>query len=321
MLDFWVNILEKLQNRKAVVLLYVVASEGSSPGRAGFRMMIAEDGDMRGSIGGGIMEHKLIEFAAGAMQQGRFEPFLKEQIHQSDIPKNRSGMICSGRQTIAFYYLDALEKLIMEKIVTSLKDNQSIALVLNQNNLNVFNLKEFSEMTFERPSSSEWVFRQKIGFKDSIYIVGAGHVSLALSEVMNRLGFFVEVIDDRAELNTFVNNRYAHKKTCIPFDTLGDYIPENHSTYIAVMTFGYRSDEVCVKQLIGGDYAYLGVMGSHEKMRQMLASLVDQGYAASQLDQLHTPIGLKIKSKTPMEIAVSVAAEIILVKNKGISPS
>ena len=318
MIDFWVNILEKLRNHNDVVLLYVLESEGSSPGRAGFRMMVASDGDMHGSIGGGIMEHKLVEQARQLINSGDFTPFTKQQIHQSDIRTDKSGMICSGQQTIAFYLLTAKDQGIFEDAIKALSDNQTIALVLSSDGLQFkYDASNFIPgLTW--PAIGRWRYQEILGFKNSIYIIGGGYVGLALSEVMNRLGFYVTVIDDRTNLNTVKMNHFAHNKAILDYSTLSNHVTDSQHTYVAIMTFGYRSDEICIKQLIHKKLAYLGVMGSRKKMNELLTSLLDQGYAQDALNKLQTPIGLPIHSKTPMEIAVSVAAEIISIKNKAL---
>ena len=315
MMDYWVNILEKLRIGKNVAVLYVLNSKGSSPGRQGFRMMATTDGYIQGSIGGGIMEHKLVEYTITRLKAGLFSPFLKHQIHQSDIPKDRSGMICSGEQTVAFYCLTSTHIDVVQKIIETLRQNSHITIKLTEQAFGILDQDAPILHAFQSSPSGQWKYTERLGFKEGISIIGAGHVSLALSEVMYRLGFFVEVIDDRAELNTFSKNTFAHKKTCIPFSQLGDYLKDKRDSFVAIMTFGYRSDEECIKQLLGHTFKYIGVMGSKEKMKQLLGELKDQGYSESEINRINTPIGLSIHSKTPMEIAVSIAAEIISIKN------
>ena len=103
--DFWKQLIREIETGGSIVLLYVVESQGSSPGRQGFKMFVSQR-TMVGTIGGGFMEHKLVELARNKLQDGKFESFLKRQVHQSDSKQDKSGMICSGEQTIAFVYLD-----------------------------------------------------------------------------------------------------------------------------------------------------------------------------------------------------------------------
>src|SRR5688572_17084972 len=92
----WTFIAENLAAGKPVAMLAVLHSEGSSPGRTGFKMAVDPDGQMQGSIGGGIMEHKLVETARNLLQKSETKPIFKRQIHSKKAPQNQSGMICSG---------------------------------------------------------------------------------------------------------------------------------------------------------------------------------------------------------------------------------
>ena len=96
----WKLIAQSLQQNLAVMLLYVLESNGSSPGRQGFFMAVNAAGEMEGSIGGGIMEHKFVELAKEKLKAGNQEPDFKKKIHDKSVAAEQSGMICSGDQTI-----------------------------------------------------------------------------------------------------------------------------------------------------------------------------------------------------------------------------
>ena len=81
------------------------------------------------------------------------------------------------------------------------------------------------------------------------------------------------------------------------------------------MTFGYRTDDIALKALLNKEFKYIGVLGSKNKMEKLFDDYRSEGISESVLKRIHTPIGLDIKSQTPEEIAVSIAAEIIKVKN------
>ena len=82
------------------------------------------------------------------------------------------------------------------------------------------------------------------------------------------------------------------------------------------MTFGYRTDDLAVRSLLGRTFAYIGIMGSRKKILQMFQACRQEGIPEIIINGLHAPIGLDIKSHTPAEIAVSIAAEIIKMKNR-----
>jgi xanthine dehydrogenase accessory factor len=141
--------------------------------------------------------------------------------------------------------------------------------------------------------------------------VGGGHVSLALSQVVSNLEFEISVLDDRAELPTLATNHFAHYKHQIDYEMLS--IAPGPHRYVVVMTVGYRTDLVALRRLLGHDYRYLGVMGSAAKVAELRRVLAEEGF---DLSRLHGPIGVPISSRLPEEIAVSVAAELIGVRNE-----
>src|SRR4051794_39571341 len=101
--DVWQFIAERLARGEAVILLTVADSQGSSPGRAGYKMAVAADGELMGSIGGGIMEVNLVELA----RNGKLNEYKAlRQVHRRNS-ENASGMICSGEQTVILKHLDA----------------------------------------------------------------------------------------------------------------------------------------------------------------------------------------------------------------------
>ena len=96
-MQFWNKIGQLIKDGQQAMLLCVLANEGSSPGKQGFKMAVFDSSIMLGSIGGGMMEQKLIELAKIHLQSNdTFSPFLKRQIHNKDIEKDQSGMICQS---------------------------------------------------------------------------------------------------------------------------------------------------------------------------------------------------------------------------------
>jgi xanthine dehydrogenase accessory factor len=169
---------------------------------------------------------------------------------------------------------------------------------------------------FEGVSEAEFRYEERLGHKNDLYIVGGGHCALALSDLMSKMDFYIRLFDDRPELNTLDKNSFAHEKRVIDsYETIDEFVPSSPDAYVVVMTLGYKFDEIVIRQLIHKDFKYFGVLGSKAKMATLLRNLKAEGFPADRLDRIHTPIGLPINSHTPEEIAVSIAAEIISVKN------
>ncbi len=318
-MNVWNFIENKIQNKVAVALLCVLHSEGSSPGRQGFKLAVAADGDLSGSIGGGIMEHKLVEKARDMLAKDEREVFFKEQIHDKDSPVNQSGMICSGRQVVAIFTLGEMERAALDKLFDAMEAERTGTLTLRP--FGIFfeeKTNDGGQFHYHFTSEKDWEYRETIGFRNTAHIIGGGHVGLALSRMMRTLGFYVKIYDDREGLNTMEQNDAAHEKHFVDFKKIGDQIDEGDNQYAVLMTFGYRTDKLILPQLLDKNFRYLGMMGSEKKVEQLYRELEAEGILPEKLAKVYSPIGLPIFSKTPEEIAVSIAAEIIRVKNEGL---
>ena len=288
-------------------------------------MAVGSDGELTGSIGGGVMEVNLVEQSRRivcdieqsvppAVDDG-LTSFLKPQVHQKRSA-NSSGMICSGRQTVIFRRLDPADLATVNCVIQSLKSRERQTLSITNNAIQLYLNPADGDFEFEKRSDTEFSFRERLGHKNDLYIIGGGHCALALSELMSKMDFYIRLYDDRPELNTLDKNRFAHEKQIIDrYENIRDVVPSGQNVYVVVMTLGYRSDSTVIRQLIDKDLKYFGVLGSKAKMTTLLKELKQEGLNAARLDKIHTPIGLPINSHTPEEIAVSIAAEIIKVKN------
>jgi xanthine dehydrogenase accessory factor len=313
-MSVWKFIQDKLTAAQNVMLLYVLESEGSSPGRQGFKMAIAADGEIFGTIGGGIMEHKLVEKAKTMLQQNETVVLLMRQHHDKEHAKDQSGMICSGNQLNAFIPIAASHPLsTIETILKNQRANNPTFIQLSPNGLQ---LVDEAATGLQYNTDEDWVYSEAINQQTVIHIIGGGHVGLALSELMNFLGFYIKLYDDRPELNTLAANSFAHEKHIINYDSIAGHFINTENDCVVIMTIGYRTDKTVLKQLISKPIFYLGMLGSDHKIKMLLQELEAEGFASRLLQNIHTPIGINIFSKTTKEIAVSIAAEIVREKNK-----
>lgn len=307
----WEFIIDKLSGAQQVMLLYVLESEGSSPGRQGFKMAVSTDQTFCGTIGGGIMEHKLVEKAKNLLQQNATTVSLMRQHHDKEHTSNQSGMICSGSQLNAFIPLTPESKFVIEKITTSEKRY----IQLSPKGLQ---LVDETVAGLQYKTDEDWTYTEAINQQPIIHIIGGGHVGLALSELMKFLGFYIKLYDDRPELNTIAANSFAHEKYIVNYDSIGDRLQNVENDYVVIMTIGYRADKIVLKQLIDKPFFYLGLLGSQHKVDTLFKELRGEGIDQGQLLKISSPIGVNIASKTTKEIAVSIAAEIIQRKNNGV---
>lgn len=322
------------------MLLVVAESSGSSPGRQGYKMAVGADGELCGSIGGGVMEVNLVEQSRSILavpppladgdecrsphvsKGDTFNAGLSEQVHRRDV-SDSSGMICSGKQTVIFKLLTPENATAVDSIIKTLIDRTPAFLTITPAEFRVMPPEggtQNAECDLYKVTDEEFIFREKLGHKNDLFIVGGGHCALALSELMSKMDFQISIFDDRPELNTIEKNRFAHDISLIEsYEKVGEFIPSGVNIYVVVMTLGYKSDETVIRQLIDKDVKYFGVLGSKAKMATLLRELKAGGLSPEKLDRIRTPIGLPINSHTPEEIAVSIAAEIIAVKNTEIA--
>jgi xanthine dehydrogenase accessory factor len=332
-LDLWQFVADRLIKGERVMLLVVATSSGSSPGRPGYKMAVAEDGELIGSIGGGLMEVNLVNKSREILDTlsvsdtmpgseppavaGGSASAILDQVHRKNVPHS-SGMICSGKQTVIFKLLTPDDILSVNMALAGVQNRDGSFLTITHESFEVRPPEGGTpnDIDFTRQSDSDIEYRELLGAKNDLYIIGGGHCALALSELMSKMDFHVRLFDDRPQLNTIEKNEFADEINVI--DSYADIDTHSNSgdrSYVVVMTLGYKTDAVVIRQLIDREFKYFGVLGSQAKMAALFRELIDEGVSKKRLDRIHSPIGLSINSHSPEEIAVSIAAEIISVKN------
>lgn len=149
-----------------------------------------------------------------------------------------------------------------------------------------------------------------------LYIVGGGHCGVELSKLAAQVGFSVTVYDNREAWANKEKHPHAARIICAPYDEVTQHIKFSDSVYIVIMTHGHNHDEEILRACVREAYKYLGAIGSKRKSALMFERMKADGYTQEELARVHCPIGLPIPSHTPAEIAVSIVAQLIEVKNK-----
>jgi len=317
-MDVWSFIYNQLLSKQRVVLITVIDCQGSSPGRVGFKMAVSEDGDIAGSIGGGVMEFNMVELARKIVTHASPESQIKRQIHDSEAEYDKSGMICSGEQTHAFTPLSISDLETIGLIKTCIDKGDKGKLTLLPLGIRFTSDDSDTQTTARIDNPTSWEYNESIGFKDTMYIFGAGHISLPLSQILKMLDFRVVVFDNRNELSTYTANNFASRKAIVDYHNVEHLVPEGPNTYVAIMSFGHKFDQIILKQLLPKRLKYLGMIGSKNKVQSIYDSLREFGFTDADFARVDSPIGVSIKSQTPAEIAISIAAKIIQVRNSTI---
>ncbi len=307
-MDFWAGCLKALKTKQVLALLLVVDSRGSSPGKAGAKMAITADGASFGTIGGGLVEHNLSEQALVLLH----EPESCTRLFY--LQHNGSGQVCGGTQTVLFYRLTLADLCVLEQVDQAFKDQKIRQLTFTPQELILGDPEEGSpESFFSDSSETGWLYRELIGVQKAAYIIGGGHVSLALSQVLALLGFNITVLDQRQAVKTMDDNHFSQKKIVAPYSDVDQLVPDGKQVYIFIMTHSHLTDQQVLSKLANKQWAYLGLLGSKRKVK-LLQDNLREFIDSERWKLMHAPLGLSINSSTPMEIAISIAAELIQLK-------
>jgi len=152
----------------------------------------------------------------------------------------------------------------------------------------------------------------------TLLIVGAGHIAIPLAQLGKMCDFDVTVLDDRASFANKERFPLVDQVIAAPFEAALREFPLNEDTYIVLVTRGHQHDVSSLLQVLDRPAAYIGMIGSRRRTRavfQLLAEEMD--IPRQRFERVHSPIGLDIGSETPVEIAVSIMAEIIKVRRGG----
>lgn len=189
-------------------------------------------------------------------------------------------------------------------------DDSLAALAAGQSTLREYSLHAGEPGALGVCGGQAQVFIQVLQPPERVLIVGAGHVAQPLAQAAVAAGFQVLVVDDRPEF--LAGERFPGARTqLVSFADLCAAVRPDRRTYAVIVTRSHAHDEEVLLQLLGQPLAYLGVMGSRNKVRLLFQHLREASHDAKVLARVHAPIGLDIGAQTPAEIAVSIVAELL----------
>jgi xanthine dehydrogenase accessory factor len=161
------------------------------------------------------------------------------------------------------------------------------------------------------------IFVEPIQPQPTLLVIGAGHVGRALVHLGHWLGFRVVLADDRPDYCRPEWAPGADEYLCLPARALPANFGFTPQTYVVMPTRGSALDVEALPHLLNVPHAYLGVIGSRRRWATAERKLREAGVPADKLAQVHAPMGLDLQAETPEEIAVSIAAEIIMLRRGG----
>lgn len=336
-----------------LVLATLIKSAGSTPQKPGTSALFSRKGLMAGTIGGGILEARIQEKAIGIAGSGRT---VISNIHLDSRAEEGEDAWCGGKVMVLIDPDLAIHREIFKKLKESLDQGIPGLLVTVINHVSesevqimrywlseddkkgipddlyediyeeIEKLKKSSDPyafgLVERPvvkgrKAEQIILLEPINPPPDLVIAGAGHIGKVMAHLGKLLDFNVTVIDDRHEYANKTNLPDADRIVVADIPEALSGIRKTKDTYIVIVTRGHKDDAAALRSCIHEEVAYIGMIGSKNKVALMRSEFLKNGWATSELwERIHTPIGLPINSRTVEEIAISIAAQLIEVRNK-----
>lgn len=306
----WRKLLEWTGEGRPCSLLLVARTVGSGPGSPGSVMAVSCDGTW-GTVGGGAMEKELVDLALRKMRRGDQVPEPVFHRH-TEGSEESSGMICSGTQTTLVIPVTGQIAEELENLCEMLSSGQPGTLTITDGS---FELSRGDPPPggFFTETEGAWRYTGPLGVSNTVYIIGGGHVGRALAALLPMLSFRPVIIDSRD--STFLPHPPCCTWITAPFADARLHMEPGSNSWAVIMTPEHLADARVLSSLHGLELRYVGLMASRKKKEAIFDRLSGEGIPLSFLESVHCPVGMPIGSRTPEEIAVSVAAELVGVRS------
>ena len=332
-----------LESRTHSAIACVISRPGSGPRETGAMMLVAEDGFSAGTVGGGLLEAQVMDLAQTVIQSGK--PVCETYNLDADAAAD-DGMICGGTVEVIIdriYPSDSTTIALYETLLNHLKQRNTVHLIISiqehsggiRTGLGFFSLDGADPGTL--PISAEEVeslagetgnhlprlaalreqrfFVLPINLPEVVFIFGAGHISQVLAPFCRTAGFYAVVVDDRKDFaNPQLFPDAGEVMVVDSFSGCFDRINVDEKSFVVVVTRGHSHDREVVSQALKTPAKYIGMIGSRRKRDGIYMTLLKEGFKEVDLKRIYSPIGLNIGAQTPAEIAVSIVAELIAVR-------
>ncbi len=321
-------------------LLTLVADQGSTPRAAGAEMLVREDGSIAGSIGGGLLEHTMMQAAAAALSERRSRR-ASVDLGGADL-RSPEKMVCGGSAEVLITFVSERDAELLS-VCTALREARDAGrrawyvtvpagdgaavehCVLDEDGclagsapcdaaaLGGLTAAAAMHGTAALPDGRTAVL-ERMDPPALAVVCGAGHVGAEVAPVLARLGFRVVVVDDREEFAS--PERFPDVRVAVlPFAGALAAVGVDARSFVVIVTRGHVHDMDVLEQALRLGARYIGLMASRSKRARMDAALRGAGHGDEVIARIHSPIGLAIGAETPAELAVSIAAEIVQVRS------
>lgn len=346
-----------LEAGRPVALVTVVATTGSTPGKVGYKMLVfGPDEGTAGTVGGGLLEAKMIEEA----RRMRYRPTARLfQFHVGETPNDEKG-ICGGTIEFLIETFDEESLPLFHELATTGQREESGVLVsviapgrpprkirlATPEQVEILGRVglapplDRSDAVGQAPPYAQVVaavkevaaagiggvrvsvadaevFVEPLAKPPTVVLFGAGHVSSHIARFARAVHFGVVVCDDRPEYANRERFPDVDEIVVEDFARSFDQIRIDSHSYLVIVTRGHQHDGIVLEQAVQTQARYIGMIGSKRKTLTLLRNLRDKGVPQERLDQVYAPIGVAIGAVTAEEIALSIVCELVKVRRLG----
>jgi xanthine dehydrogenase accessory factor len=287
------------ENQEPVALGIITGVKGSSPQKLGAKALFYPDGRIKGTLGGGCLEAEIQHRAVESLRSGKAEVF--DLLLDHDFGWD-DGLICGGK--VFGVILPHVQK-VGAGFWERLAKREATATWGVKKNFSVQDAPTDS-------ASSEWLYRETVTPPCALWIAGAGHIAQAVAPLALQLDFNVTVFDDRP---TLANYEFFPGESILKVGTWeqlsGVELPDVPA-FGLIVTRGHRHDALVLRDWIRKPFLFLGMIGSSRKARTIFDYFLEERLCTpEQLNRVACPVGIRIRSQSVPEIAVSIMAQFI----------
>jgi xanthine dehydrogenase accessory factor len=327
---------EAARSGEPVALGVITGVKGSSPQKVGAKALFYADGRIKGTLGGGCLEAEIQQRAVQSLRTGQgatFDLLLDHDFGWDD------GLMCGGKvcgvilpnaQSAGEQFWSGLAER-KQTTAWGVKGDHSITRVPGGEVLDMpqgLGVRQSSGAlgtegiqkrqrtgALQDASATEagdWLYREIVTAPCALWIAGAGHIAQAVAPLALQLDFSVTVFDDRPAL---ANHQFFPREVSLQaevWDKLLALPLPSAPSFGLIVTRGHRHDALVLKEWIHRPFRFLGMIGSARKARTIFEDFTEEKLATpEELARIACPVGVKIRSQTPQEIAVSIMAQFI----------
>jgi xanthine dehydrogenase accessory factor len=290
---------EAARNSEPVTLGVISGVKGSSPQKIGAKALFYSDGRIKGTLGGGCLEAEIQQRAIQALRTGEaatFDLLLDHDFGWDD------GLICGGK---VFGLILPNAQSVGEKFWSELAERE------RTQSWGVRKDFRIAEANGDE-QDKDLFYRETVTPPCALWIAGAGHIAQAVAPLALQLDFDVTVFDDRPAL---ANYEYFSDEVTLKADVweklTSQSLPEVPS-FALIVTRGHRHDALVLKDWIHKAFLFIGMIGSSRKARTIFEHFTEEKIATTaELERVVCPVGIRIRSQSVPEIAVSIMAQFI----------